>query len=118
MITVSPVLYNWTKRNQCRCQKRTLQIAFVAAYQKQITDLWHLSSAKTLLVLPKTGEILFKFRFAEDTAHFYHFIGPFTDGQRSIHTWQNLKAFRKDELKKQKMDAEEPNQSTQTWHCL
>lgn len=100
------------------CQKRNLKIEFVAAYQKQVTNLWHLSSAKTLLVLPKTGEILFKFSFAEDTVHLYHFIGPFIDGQRSTHIWQNLKAFRIDELKKGKMDAGEPNQSAQGWHCF
>lgn len=31
---------------------------------------------------------------------FYHFIGPYVDGQRSTPIWQYLKAFRRDELKK------------------
>lgn len=92
--------------------------ALATLLQTQITDLWYLPSSKTLLLLPRKEEILLKFSFARDTVHFYHFIGPYVDGQRSTPIWQYLKAFRIDKLKKQKMDAEQPNQSTEAWHCF
>lgn len=126
------------EEKQCKCHKINLKILlfcnmvvylyFSSAFLKkialdtllqiQITDLWHPSSYKTLLLLPRKEEILLKFSFAQDTVHFYHFIGPYVDGQRSTPIWQYLKAFRTDELKKQKMDAEEPNQSTEAWYCF
>ena len=88
------------KEKKCRCQNRNLQIFFVFSIWLCIcifdencfwyaatnsTDLWHLLSAKTLLVHPRTAESLFQFSFAEDTVHLYHFLGPFADSQRSTH---------------------------------
>lgn len=101
------------EKNQCMCQRRNLIIflygraflkktAFDTLLKTQITDVWCLSSAKTLLVFSRTGEILFRFSFAEDTVYLYHFIGPFVDSQRITHIWQNLKAFKIDELKETK----------------
>lgn len=54
------------------------------------------------------AEILLKFSFAVESGHFYHFIGPFVDSQQSTYMSQNLKAFRRDEFKKQNTDVEEP----------
>lgn len=47
--------------------------------QIQITDIRHLSSVKTRLVLLGTGQIRSKFCFAGDAVHLYHFTGPFVD---------------------------------------